>query len=59
MIGDTPYDVEASLGAGVRIITVRCGGLWTDDDLRGSLFIFDDPADILAHFSILQNSSHS
>jgi len=59
MIGDTPYDVEASLGAGVRIITVRCGGFWTDDDLRGSLFIFDDPADILAHFSILQAGSVS
>jgi HAD superfamily hydrolase (TIGR01509 family) len=52
MIGDTPYDVEASLRAGVRIIAVRCGGLWTDDDLRGSSSIFDDPADILAHYEV-------
>jgi HAD superfamily hydrolase (TIGR01549 family) len=50
MIGDTPYDVEAALRAGVPIITVRCGGFWEDADLRGSLSIFDDPADILAHF---------
>jgi HAD superfamily hydrolase (TIGR01509 family) len=50
MIGDTPYDVEAALRAGVSIITVRCGGIWTDADLRGSFSIFDDPADILAHY---------
>lgn len=50
MIGDTPYDVEAAHRAGVPIITVRCGGIWTDADLRGSVSIFDDPADILAHY---------
>lgn len=50
MIGDTPYDVEAARRAGVPIITVRCGGIWTDADLRGSVSIFDDPADILAHY---------
>jgi HAD superfamily hydrolase (TIGR01509 family) len=51
MVGDTPYDVEASLRAGVPIVTVRCGGLWTDADLKGSIAIFDDPADILAHYA--------
>jgi HAD superfamily hydrolase (TIGR01509 family) len=51
MVGDTPYDVEASLRAGVQIVTVRCGGLWTDADLKGSLAIYDDPADILAHYA--------
>jgi len=50
MIGDTPYDVEAALRAGVPIITVRCGGFWEDADLCGSLSIFNDPADIRAHF---------
>ena len=50
MIGDTPYDVEAATRAGVPIITVRCGGAWTDADLQGSVAIFDDPADILAHY---------
>ena len=53
MIGDTPYDVEAALRAGVPIITVRCGGMWRDADLHGSLLIFDDPADILAHYEFL------
>lgn len=50
MLGDTPYDVEAALRAGVAIVAVRCGG-WQDDELRGSITIFDDPADILAHYS--------
>ena len=50
MIGDTPYDIEAAERAGVPIIAVRCGGFWKDADLRGSLSIFDDPADILVHF---------
>lgn len=54
MIGDTPYDVEAALRAGVTIITVRCGGFWKDADLRGSFSIFDDPADILAHFEFVR-----
>jgi HAD superfamily hydrolase (TIGR01549 family) len=58
MIGDTPYDVEAALRAGVPIITVRCGGFWKDADLRGSLSIFDDPADILAHFEFKQNMAN-
>jgi HAD superfamily hydrolase (TIGR01509 family) len=53
MIGDTPYDIEAALRAGVPIIAVRCGGIWPDADLRGSLSIFDDPGDILAHYEIL------
>jgi HAD superfamily hydrolase (TIGR01509 family) len=48
-IGDTPYDVEASHRAGVRCIAVRCGG-WNDDDLAGADAIYNDPADVLAHF---------
>jgi HAD superfamily hydrolase (TIGR01509 family) len=49
MIGDTPYDVEAAGRAGVRIISVRSGG-WSDADLRGSIAVYDDPADILRHY---------
>ena len=49
MLGDTPYDVEAASRAGVRIIGVRCGG-WTDRDLRGSVAVYDDPEDLLAHY---------
>ncbi len=49
MLGDTPYDVEAASRAGVSIITLRCGG-WSDKDLAGAIAIYDDPADLLAHY---------
>lgn len=47
MIGDTPYDAEAATRAGVRTIALRCGGYWSDEDLRGASVIFDDPAALL------------
>ena len=50
MLGDTPYDVEAARKAGVGIIGVRCGG-WTAPDLKGALAVYDDPADLLAHYA--------
>lgn len=49
MIGDTPYDVEAATRAGVGIIAVRCGG-WGDEELRGALAVYEDPADLLEHY---------
>lgn len=49
MLGDTPYDVEASLKAGVRVVALRCGG-WGDVDLKGAVRVYDDPADLLARF---------
>lgn len=49
MLGDTPYDVEASTRAGVPVVAVRCGG-WGDEDLRGAVAVYDDPADLLEHF---------
>ncbi len=49
MLGDTPYDVEASGRAGVACIALRCGG-WDDDALRGARAIYDDPADLLVHW---------
>lgn len=52
MIGDTPYDVEASARAGVPCIALRSGG-WSDDALRGALAVFDDPADLVAHLDEL------
>lgn len=48
MIGDTPYDVEAAVKAGVPIIALRCGG-WNDQALQGAAAIYDDPADVLRH----------
>jgi phosphoglycolate phosphatase-like HAD superfamily hydrolase len=46
-LGDTPYDVEASRRAGVQSVAVRCGGWWSDVDLKGASAIYDDPAAIL------------
>ncbi|HEU0299755.1 MAG TPA: HAD family hydrolase [Longimicrobium sp.] len=50
MLGDTPYDVEASGRAGVRCVALRCGG-WDDGDLRGAVAVYDDPADLLARYA--------
>jgi phosphoglycolate phosphatase-like HAD superfamily hydrolase len=50
MIGDTPYDVEAAARARVPAIALRCGGWWDDAALAQSTAIYDDPADLLAHF---------
>lgn len=49
MLGDTPYDVEAASKAGIRTIAVRCGG-WDDTGLAGAAAVYNDPADLLAHF---------
>ena len=47
MVGDTPYDIEAASRAGIPSVALRCGGHWTDHDLRGALYIFDDPKELL------------
>lgn len=49
MLGDTPYDIESAGGCGVRVIAVRSGG-FSDEELSGALAIYDDPADLLAHY---------
>jgi HAD superfamily hydrolase (TIGR01509 family) len=50
MIGDTPYDIESAKGAGVNTIGVRSGG-FDDEQLKGAIAIYNDPADLLAHYS--------
>jgi HAD superfamily hydrolase (TIGR01549 family) len=50
MLGDTPYDVSAASKAGVDAIAVRCGG-WEEEELRGAVAIFDNPRDLLVHYS--------
>ena len=50
LIGDTPYDIQAATRAGVGAIALRCGGYWSDGDLRDALDIFDDPLLLLAHW---------
>ena len=49
MIGDTPYDIESAQKIGIGTIAVRCGG-WNDLELKGAIAIYDDPADLLAHY---------
>lgn len=49
MIGDTPYDITAASRAGVQTIALRSGG-WSDHDLAAAVAIYDDPADLLAHY---------
>lgn len=50
MLGDTPYDVEASGRAGVRCVALRCGG-WGDADLGDAVAVYDDPADLLENYA--------
>lgn len=52
MLGDTPYDIEAAAKAGVRTIALRCGGWWDDDALSEAIAIYDDPADLVAHWPL-------
>jgi HAD superfamily hydrolase (TIGR01509 family) len=49
MLGDTPYDVEAATKAGVAVVAVRAGG-WGDEDLEGAVAVYEDLADLLAHY---------
>ena len=49
MIGDTPYDVEAALRAGIRIVGVESGG-WSESDLRGATAVYRDVSHLLVEF---------
>ncbi len=49
MLGDTPYDIESAKKAAVRTIAFRSGG-WKDADLAGAIAIYDNTADLLAHY---------
>jgi phosphoglycolate phosphatase-like HAD superfamily hydrolase len=48
MVGDTPYDIESARRAGVDTVILRCGGWWSEDELRGAVACYEDPADLLA-----------
>lgn len=48
-VGDTPYDIEAARGAGVKTIALR-SGLFSDEDLAGAVAVYDDAAELLARF---------
>ena len=49
MVGDTPYDVEAAMRAGVATVALRCGG-WPDRALSDAVAIYDDVRALLAAY---------
>jgi HAD superfamily hydrolase (TIGR01509 family) len=49
MLGDTPYDIESASKAGVQVIAFRCGG-FNDEQLKGAIAIYDDPAHLLDNY---------
>lgn len=49
MIGDTPYDVEAALRAGIRIVAFECGG-WGRADLRGASEVYRGASELLDEY---------
>ena len=49
MLGDTPYDVEAALRAGIAIVGVESGG-WSAEDLHGAVEVHPGAAGIYGHY---------
>ncbi|WP_394768235.1 HAD family hydrolase [Lacisediminihabitans sp.] len=51
-IGDSRWDVEAAARAGVKCVALRSGGTGALELFNaGAFFVWDDPADLLAHYS--------
>lgn len=48
MVGDTTYDAQAAVGAGVRAISVLCGGI-SEAELRaaGASAVYGNPSELL------------
>lgn len=59
-VGDTPYDAEAAGKTGLSTIGVLCGG-FPETELRaaGANLIFEDPADLLAHYDETPLGQHA
>ena len=49
MLGDTPYDVQAALQAGIAIVGVESGG-WGAEDLRDAVEVHPGAAEICANY---------
>ena len=51
VVGDSPYDAEAARGAGVRMVSVLCGG-FEADALRsaGCIAVYRDARDLLDRY---------
>lgn len=50
LIGDTPYDIEAAVHAGVAAVAVTSGG-WRPDALRRALAVYSDVKDLCERLS--------
>jgi HAD superfamily hydrolase (TIGR01549 family) len=51
VVGDTKYDGEAALQAGVPFLGLLCGGFSKDElERSGAVAIYRDPADLLDHW---------
>jgi HAD superfamily hydrolase (TIGR01509 family) len=50
LLGDTPYDIEAATRASVDTVALLSGG-WNADALQGAVAIYEDPEDLLRHFT--------
>lgn len=50
LLGDTPYDIEAASRAAVHTVALLSGG-WNADALHGAVAIYEDPEDVLRHFT--------
>ena len=58
VVGDTPYDISAASKCGLATIAVRSGG-FSDEQLAGAVAIYDDVAELLAHYESSPISSRS
>jgi HAD superfamily hydrolase (TIGR01509 family) len=50
LLGDTPYDIESATRASVETVALLSGG-WDADALQGAVAIYEDPEDVLRHFT--------
>jgi beta-phosphoglucomutase-like phosphatase (HAD superfamily) len=50
LLGDTPYDIAASVRVGIDAVALRSGG-WRDSALRGAVAVFNDAVDLLRNYS--------
>lgn len=50
LLGDTPYDVAAARHASVDSVALLTGG-WDAEALHGAVAIYEDPEDVLRHFT--------
>jgi beta-phosphoglucomutase-like phosphatase (HAD superfamily) len=51
LLGDSPYDVQSALMHGIQVIGFRSGG-WSDQELAGSIAVYDDLSDLLKKFEL-------